>query len=65
MSLRPLSVLMPFYTPFYTPLAAGVALGHFRQEGLDVAWQAAATYGKSTVDALLFFWLWRRFEPWS
>jgi len=48
-----MTVLMPFYTPFYTPLAAGVALGHFRQEGLDVAWQAAAAYGKSTVDAVL------------
>jgi NitT/TauT family transport system substrate-binding protein len=52
-SLRPLTVLMPFYTPFYTPLAAGAELGHFREEGLDVTWQAAATYGKSTVDAVL------------
>ena len=24
MSLRPMTVLMPFYTPFYAPLAAGV-----------------------------------------
>ena len=53
MSLRPLTVLMPFYTPFYTPLAAGAALGHFREEGLEVTWQAAAAYGKSTVDAVL------------
>lgn len=53
MSLRPLTVLMPFYTPFYTPLAAGAALGHFREEGLDVRWQPAAAYGKSTVDAVL------------
>src|SRR5258705_4928244 len=44
---------MPFYTPFYTPLAAGAALGHFREEGLDVKWMAAAAYGKSTVDAVL------------
>ena len=53
MTLRPLTVLMPFYTPFYTPLAAGAALGHFREEGLDVKWMAAAAYGKSTVDAVL------------
>ena len=53
MTLRPLTVLMPFYTPFYTPLAAGAALGHFREEGLDVRWMAAAAYGKSTVDAVL------------
>lgn len=53
MTLRPLTVLMPFYTPFYAPLAAGAALGHFREEGLDVRWQAAAVFGKSTVEALL------------
>jgi NitT/TauT family transport system substrate-binding protein len=52
-TLRPLTVLMPFHTPFYTPLAAGAALGHFREEGLDVRWMAAAAYGKSTVDAVL------------
>jgi NitT/TauT family transport system substrate-binding protein len=52
-TLRPLTVLMPFYTPFYTPLAAGAALGHFREEGLEVKWMAAAVYGKSTVDAVL------------
>src|SRR5712692_2776243 len=53
MSLRPMTVLMPFYTPFYAPLAAGAALGHFREEGLDVRWQPAAVFGKSTVQALL------------
>jgi NitT/TauT family transport system substrate-binding protein len=53
MSLRPMTVLMPFHTPFYAPLAAGAALGHFREEGLDVRWQAAAAFGKSTVQALL------------
>jgi NitT/TauT family transport system substrate-binding protein len=53
MSLRPMTVLMPFYTPFYAPLAAGVALGHFREEGLDVKWQPAAQFGKSAVEALL------------
>jgi len=47
MSPRALTVLMPFYTPFYAPLAAGAALGHFRDEGLDVRWQPAATFGKS------------------
>ena len=53
MSLRPMTVLMPFYTPFYAPLAAGAALGHFREEGLDVSWQPAARFGKSAVEALL------------
>ena len=53
MSFRPLTVLMPFYTPFYAPLPAGVGLGHFREEGLDVRWQSAASFGKSTVAALL------------
>ncbi|PYM53758.1 MAG: hypothetical protein DMD77_25615 [Candidatus Rokuibacteriota bacterium] len=53
MSLRPMTVLMPFYTPFYAPLAAGAALGHFREEGLDVKWQPAARFGKSAVEALL------------
>src|SRR5437899_7202040 len=53
MSLRPMTVLMPFYTPFYAPLAAGAALGHFREEGLDVRWQPAAAFGKSAVEALL------------
>src|SRR5713101_487617 len=53
MSLRPMTVLMLFYTPFYAPLAAGAALGHFREEGLDVKWQPAAAFGKSAVEALL------------
>src|SRR6266852_4909001 len=53
MSLRPMTVLMPFYTPFYAPLAAGAGLGHFREEGLDVRWQPAAAFGKSAVEALL------------
>jgi NitT/TauT family transport system substrate-binding protein len=53
MSLRALTVLMPFFTPFYAPLAAGAALGHFREEGLDVRWQPAAAFGKSAVQALL------------
>jgi NitT/TauT family transport system substrate-binding protein len=53
MTLRPLTVLMPFHTPFYAPLAAGVALGHFREERLDVTWLTAAAFGKSTVDAVL------------
>src|SRR5215831_4903293 len=53
MTLRPMTVLMPFYTPFYAPLAAGAALGHFREEGLDVKWQPAAAFGKSAVAALL------------
>jgi NitT/TauT family transport system substrate-binding protein len=53
MSLRALTVLMPFHTPFYAPLAAGAALGHFRDEGLEVRWQAAAAFGKNTVQALL------------
>jgi NitT/TauT family transport system substrate-binding protein len=50
--LRPLTVPMPFQTPFYAPLAAGAALGHFRDEGLAVTVKAAAAVGKSTVDAL-------------
>jgi NitT/TauT family transport system substrate-binding protein len=50
---RALTVLMPFHTPFYAPLAAGVALGHFAGEGLDVTAVPAATFGKGTVPALL------------
>jgi NitT/TauT family transport system substrate-binding protein len=50
---RRLTVLMPFHTPFYTPLAAGVALGHFRDAGLDVTAVPAAAFGKATIDALL------------
>jgi NitT/TauT family transport system substrate-binding protein len=48
-----LTVLMPFDTPFYTPLAAGVALGHFADTGLDVAAVPAAVFGKATIQALL------------
>jgi NitT/TauT family transport system substrate-binding protein len=50
---RRLTVLMPFHTPFYAPLAAGVALGHFRDEGLDVFSTPAAAFGKGTILALL------------
>ena len=48
-----MTVLMPFHTPFYTPLSAGVALGHFADEGLDVTVMPAATFGKDTIRALL------------
>jgi NitT/TauT family transport system substrate-binding protein len=48
-----LTVLMPFHTPFYAPLAAGVALGHFAEAGLNVAAGTAAILGKSTIQALL------------
>ena len=48
-----MTVLMPFHTPFYTPLSAGVALGHFADEGLDVTMMPAATFGKDTIRALL------------
>jgi NitT/TauT family transport system substrate-binding protein len=48
-----MTVLMPFHTPFYAPLAAGVALGHFAGEGLDVTVMPAAAFGKGTVQALL------------
>jgi NitT/TauT family transport system substrate-binding protein len=51
--MRRLTVLMPFHTPFYAPLPAGVALGHFREEGLDVAAVTAASHGKGTMPALL------------
>ena len=39
MTLRPLTVLMPFYTPFYTPLAAGFDLigGQGLGESLSIA----------------------------
>jgi NitT/TauT family transport system substrate-binding protein len=48
-----LTVLMPFHTPFYAPLAAGVALGHFAEQGLDVISTPAAVFGKATIPALL------------
>jgi NitT/TauT family transport system substrate-binding protein len=50
---RHLTVLMPFHTPFYAPLAAGVALGHFSPEGLEVSVMAAGSFGKPSVQALL------------
>ena len=48
-----LTVLMPFHTPFYAPLPAGVALGHFRDAGIDVTAVPAARFGKATMPALL------------
>ena len=51
--MRRLVVLMPFHTPFYAPLPAGIALGHFRAEDLDVSMVPAPAYGKSTVAALV------------
>jgi NitT/TauT family transport system substrate-binding protein len=53
MARRRMTVLMPFHTPFYAPLPAGVALGHFADEGLDVDAVPAATFGKGTIQALL------------
>jgi NitT/TauT family transport system substrate-binding protein len=53
MTHRRMTVLMPFDTPFYTPLAAGAALGHFADEGLDVTAISAAAFGKATIPALL------------
>lgn len=52
MTPRAMTVLMPFHTPFYAPLAAGAALGHFADEGLDVSVTSAARFGKSTMQAL-------------
>src|SRR5262245_43334642 len=53
MSRRRMTVVMPFHTPFYAHLAAGVALGHFAEEGLDVSATSAAQFGKAPVQALL------------
>jgi len=53
MTSRRMTVLMPFHTPFYAPLAAGVALGHFAKEGLDVTVRSAAAFGRGTIQALL------------
>ena len=50
---RALTVPMPFPTPFYAPLVAGVALGHFAEEGLDVTVAPAAAYPRGTMQALL------------
>lgn len=52
MPQRPMTVLMPFHTPFYAPLAAGVDLGHFAAEGLEVSVQPAARFGKRAAEAL-------------
>ena len=51
-TLRPMTVLMPFHTPFYAPLAAGAALGHFRDEGLAVIVKPAAAFGGNAAAAL-------------
>ena len=50
---RAFTVPMPFHTPFYAPLVAGVALGHFTEEDLDVTVVPAATYPRGTMQALL------------
>ena len=50
---RALTVPMPFHTPFYAPLVAGVGLGHFAQEDLEVTVVPAATYPRGTMQALL------------
>jgi len=50
---RAVTVPMPFPTPFYAPLVAGVALGHFAEEGLDVTVAPAAAYPRGTMQALL------------
>ena len=50
---RALTVPMPFHTPFYAPLVAGVALGHFADEDLDVTVVPAASYPRGTMQALL------------
>jgi NitT/TauT family transport system substrate-binding protein len=49
---RPLTVLMPFQSTFYAPLAAGAALGHFRDEGLEVTVKPAGAIGKTATDAV-------------
>ena len=51
MTRHPMTVLLPFDTPFYAPLPAGVALGHFADEGLDVKAMPAAAFGKGTIQA--------------
>jgi NitT/TauT family transport system substrate-binding protein len=53
MTRRAMTVLMPFHTPFYTPLSAGVSLGHFADENLDVTMMPAERFGKGTIQALL------------
>lgn len=51
--MRRMTVLIPFQTPFYAPLPAGVALGHFRDEGLEITAISATAFGKGTMPALL------------
>ena len=51
--MRHLTVPMPFHTPFYAALPAGVALGHFAAEELDVTVVPAARYPRGTMPALL------------
>jgi NitT/TauT family transport system substrate-binding protein len=51
--MRRLTVPMPFHTPFYAALPAGVALGHFVEEGLAVTVVPAQRYPRGTMQALL------------
>ena len=51
--MRRLTVPMPFHTPFYAALPAGVALGHFAAEELDVTVVPASRYPRGTMQALL------------
>jgi NitT/TauT family transport system substrate-binding protein len=51
--MRRLTVPMPFHTPFYAALPAGVALGHFADEELEVTVVPAARYPRGTMQALL------------
>ncbi len=53
MARRSMTVLLPFDTPFYAPLPAGVALGHFADEELDVHAIPAGAFGKGTIPALV------------
>src|SRR5262245_30027656 len=53
MSPRSLTVPMPFDTPFYAPLPAGVALGHFADEGLAVSVAPVTALGKPAAQALI------------
>ena len=52
-AMRSLTVPMPFHTPFYAALPAGVALGHFAEEGLAVTAVPAQRYARGTMQALL------------
>ena len=53
MARRSMTVLLPFDTPFYALLPAGVALGHFADEELDVHAIPAGAFGKGTIPALV------------